>query len=87
MRHVTHSGPSVIDLSSGASSMNPLTLDLSQFNEGSEAQRERFSGQLRDGLTQHGFVKVVGHGIPKQTVAELFGQVMQTKSFECHAVK
>ncbi|KAL8682572.1 MAG: hypothetical protein Q9186_001425 [Xanthomendoza sp. 1 TL-2023] len=45
---------------------------MSHFNRGSASERQLFVTQLLDSLTQHGFVKLVGHGIHNSTVAELF---------------
>lgn len=44
------------------------TLDLSVFNH----DREQFALQLRSGLSQHGFVKLIGHGISESAVSKAF---------------
>ena len=48
------------------------TLDLSLFNDGGDADRQKFASQLLSGLSQHGFVKLVGHGISDSAVSKLF---------------
>ena len=52
--------------------MSFATLDLSLFKNGHDTDRQRFGSQLLNGLTQHGFVKLVGHGISDHTVEKLF---------------
>ncbi|KAL8819800.1 MAG: hypothetical protein Q9223_001837 [Gallowayella weberi] len=52
--------------------MTSPSLDFSHFNRGTPAERQVFVTQLLDGLMQHGFVRLIGHGIPTTTVAELF---------------
>ncbi|KAH7154723.1 oxidoreductase [Fusarium sp. MPI-SDFR-AT-0072] len=47
------------------------TLDLAHFlQEGS--RRQEFADRLRDSLIQHGFVKIVNHGISESSVEQLF---------------
>lgn len=50
------------------------TLDLAHFlEEGS--RRQEFADRLRDALVQHGFVKIVNHGIAESSVEQLFDWV------------
>ena len=47
-------------------------LDLSLYTHGDEHQRQELASQLLKSLQDHGFVKLVGHGIDNDRVAELF---------------
>ena len=47
------------------------TLDLSWYTDGNAAERQQLASQLLDSLSQHGFVKLVGHGVSRQNVEEL----------------
>ena len=51
------------------------TLDLSRFIRGDDMDRKSFGSELLDSLSQHGFVKLVNHGIEDEEVCELFGWV------------
>jgi isopenicillin N synthase-like dioxygenase len=51
------------------------TLDLSRFTDGSELERQKLASDLLASLSQHGFVKLVNHGIPDETVSKLFDWV------------
>jgi len=47
------------------------TLDLSLYTDGHAVERQQLASQLLDSLSQHGFVKLVGHGVSRETVEEL----------------
>lgn len=47
------------------------TLDLSLYTDGDKCERQRLASQLLESLSKHGFVKLVGHGISRETVNEL----------------
>jgi isopenicillin N synthase-like dioxygenase len=49
------------------------TLDLSHFLQ--DETRQEFADQLRDSLAQHGFVKIINHGIGESSVNQLFDKV------------
>ena len=51
------------------------TIDLSVFTKGSSSERHKVALALLDSLSQHGFVKIVGHGVPEWAVTKLFGWV------------
>lgn len=48
------------------------TVDLSQFTNGNEAQRDAFVAALGKAFHEVGFVAVVNHGIPKQLVDDFY---------------
>lgn len=48
------------------------SLDLSLFSNGNHESREGFAAELRRELTQHGFVKIVGHGLSDKDIKEVF---------------
>ncbi|KAL8897653.1 MAG: hypothetical protein Q9207_007103 [Kuettlingeria erythrocarpa] len=48
------------------------SLDLSLFLTGNNDTRKTFAADLRSELTQHGFVKIVGHGLSGQDIKEVF---------------
>ena len=58
--------------------MTPASLDLSLFTGGNISQHQDFASKLLNSLSQHGFVKIVGHGVPKAMVVELFAWVSNT---------
>lgn len=43
-------------------------LDMSLFRHGKETDRVAFSNQLVQSFTEHGFVKLIKHGLPEETV-------------------
>jgi isopenicillin N synthase-like dioxygenase len=51
------------------------TLDLSRFTGGSTLERHQLASDLLASLSQHGFVKLVNHGISDKAVAKLFDWV------------
>lgn len=51
------------------------TLDLSQFTDGSALERYQLASDLLASLSQHGFVKLVNHGISDEAVVKLFDWV------------
>lgn len=62
-------------MASPESAFTIQTLDGSLWN-GSAADRTQFAEGLRAGLAEHGFVKIVNHGIPDEQVAALFKWVI-----------
>lgn len=44
------------------------TLDFGEFIHGSEAQRKALAKRLVNSLTQHGFTKLINHGVPDDVV-------------------
>ena len=55
--------------------MTMPALDLSLYTDGNASQRTAFASQLLISLSEHGFVKLVGHGIADDRIAELFAWV------------
>lgn len=47
------------------------TLDLSLYTHGTPRERQQLASELLDRLSQHGFVKLVGHGVSRETINEL----------------
>jgi len=50
-------------------------LDASLFTQGTEAQKLHFANDLMAGFKRYGFVKLINHEIPEETVAEVFDWV------------
>lgn len=50
-------------------------LDASNFTSQDPTNRTDFANKLHDALKNHGFVKLVNHGISEDDVSELFAQV------------
>ncbi|KAL8649434.1 MAG: hypothetical protein Q9226_005579 [Calogaya cf. arnoldii] len=48
------------------------TLDLSLFINGRHETRKTFAADLKEELTRHGFVKVVGHGLSNEDIERVF---------------
>ena len=48
------------------------TLDLSLYTHGNALQRQELASRLLDSLSEHGFVKLVGHGVSDERIGELF---------------
>lgn len=48
------------------------TLNLSLYTQGDASQRQELASRLLDSLSQHGFVKLVGHGVSDEKLDELF---------------
>ena len=48
------------------------TLDLSHFTDGNATDRKSFESELLSSLSEHGFVKLVNHGITDEVACELF---------------
>lgn len=48
------------------------TLNLSLYTQGNASQRQELASRLLDSLSQHGFVKLVGHGVSDEKLDELF---------------
>lgn len=47
-------------------------LDAQLFISGTPYEKKEFAIALRDSLSQHGFARVIGHGISASMVDELF---------------
>lgn len=63
------------------------TLDVSLFHSESTADRKQYASALVNSLTKHGFVKLINHGIPEETVMEMFewvthGHTPSTNGFD-----
>lgn len=61
--------------------MAQTPLDLSLFTEGDSSQRQQFASELLKTLDQHGFVKIVGHGVPKSELEEFFAWVSNADNY------
>ncbi|RYP33162.1 hypothetical protein DL767_004866 [Monosporascus sp. MG133] len=48
------------------------TLDFAKFLNGSESERRELARDLTDSFKQHGFAKLINHGIEDQQIADLF---------------
>jgi isopenicillin N synthase-like dioxygenase len=51
------------------------TLDFSKFLRGSELERIELSNALVDSFRDHGFVKIINHGVPEGTVQNFLESV------------
>lgn len=47
------------------------TLNLSLYTHGTPRERRQLASELLDSLSRHGFVKLVGHGVSRETINEL----------------
>ena len=52
--------------------MGQLTIDFTGFTHGNSSERQKVAEQLRNTLTSHGYMKLVGHGVPDWAMAKLF---------------
>jgi isopenicillin N synthase-like dioxygenase len=52
--------------------MSISVLDASLFLDGSPSQRAEFADQLLKGCIEHGFVKLINHGMPASVITDLF---------------
>ncbi|CAG8949079.1 hypothetical protein HYFRA_00002208 [Hymenoscyphus fraxineus] len=52
--------------------MDLPTLDLSQFTHGNKNQRQQLASSLLSSLKEHGFVKLINHGVPEGLVSEMW---------------
>lgn len=50
-------------------------LDFSRFSQGTKQEKEEFGEALTKALIEHGFVKLVNHGIADEAVVNLLEQV------------
>ena len=64
--------------------MHVPTLDFSQFIQGTEEQRATTSHALVQSFRDHGFVKLVKHGISDETIAALSSWVRHALEVEKH---
>ena len=48
------------------------TIDLFVFAHGNPSESHKVAVQLLDAFSQHGFVRIVGHGVPERIVTKLF---------------
>lgn len=55
--------------------MNLPTLDFSLFTCGSDAESRELAEALVQSFRNHGFVKLVNHGVPEETVKAYMGAV------------
>lgn len=51
--------------------MQVPTLDFSHFSNGNEAQKLAVSIALVESFSNHGFVKVINHGVSETSIGEL----------------
>lgn len=51
------------------------TLDFSKFTDGSDVERQELGRSITQSFMDHGFVKLVNHGLPDETIAELLDLV------------
>lgn len=56
------------------------TVDISLFTNGDSCGRRQAALTLLESLRQHGFVKVVGHGICEKTIGQLMEWVNHLRS-------
>jgi hypothetical protein len=56
---------------------NLPTLDFAKFTHGTEVERQQIGQALTESLLDHGFVKLINHGLPDETIADLFDLVSQ----------
>lgn len=47
-------------------------LDASRFTSSSNAERRQYADDLLASLSTHGFVRLIGHGVPQGIVEEVF---------------
>lgn len=52
------------------------TLDFSKFLHGSDDERTELAYELVNSFKQHGFAKLINHGVDDDQVSELFQWVM-----------
>ena len=55
--------------------MNLPTLDFSSFHHGPEKERLELANALVNSFRQHGFVKLINHGIPEEIVQDYLSGV------------
>lgn len=55
------------------------TLDLSLYMHGNASERQKLASRLLDSLSEHGFVKLVGHGVSDERIDELFQWVSRSR--------
>jgi isopenicillin N synthase-like dioxygenase len=55
--------------------MSISVLDASQFLHGSPSQRAEFADKLLKSCIEHGFVKLINHGMPDAVITEMFSWV------------
>lgn len=51
------------------------TLNLSLFTHGNEEERQKLASDLLDSLVQHGFVKIINHGVPEELISTMWDLV------------
>ena len=52
--------------------MNIPLLDASRFTSSSNPERRQYSKELLASLSTHGFVRLIGHGVPPEVIEEAF---------------
>jgi hypothetical protein len=55
------------------------TLDFELFTKGGETQRQQLGDALTESFRDHGFAKLVNHGVPQPMVEKLFDVVSHTE--------
>ena len=54
------------------------TLNFLLYTQGNASQSQELASRLLDSLSEHGFVKLVGHGISDEKIDELFKWVSRS---------
>ena len=54
------------------------TLNFLLYTHGDASQSQELAARLLDSLSEHGFVKLVGHGISDEKIDELFKWVSRS---------
>ena len=57
------------------------TLNFLLYTQGNASQRQEIASRLLDSLSEHGFVKLVGHGISDEKIDEMFKWVSQSNGW------
>lgn len=48
------------------------TLNFHLYTHGNASQRQELASHLLESLSEHGFVKLVGHGVSDEKISEVF---------------
>lgn len=51
------------------------TLDFAKFTQGSPLERQELGKSITKSFKDHGFVKLINHGLPDETITELLDLV------------
>jgi hypothetical protein len=58
---------------------NLPTLDFAKFTHGTQIERQEIGQALTKSFIDHGFVKLINHGLPDATIADLLELVSQVR--------